>query len=112
MSANRAALRRFWATDQKARGALKLARDAQDYWVLDRARRSLKEVLTLPDVCVYVVQPGAVWETMLDQRIQTTFELGQPIVFAFVRREDALEMRDHGRRMKLAATPAAGMGRA
>jgi hypothetical protein len=112
MSANRAALRRFWATDHKARDGLKLAGDAQDYWVLDRARRSLKEVLNLPDVCIYVVQPGAVWETMLDPWIKTTFELGQPIVFAFMRREDAIEMRDHGRCTKLAATPTATMGRA
>jgi hypothetical protein len=112
MSANRTDLRWLWATNRKTEAALKLARDAQDYWVLDRARRSLKEVLTLPDVCVYVVQPGAVWETMFDQRIQATVELGQPIVFAFMRREDALEMRDYGRRIKLAATPAAAMGRA
>ena len=112
MSANRAALRRLWKTDRKARPALKLARDAEDYLILDRAGRSLKEVLTLDDVCVYVVQRGAVSETMLDPRIQATFELGQPIVFAFLRREDAIEMRDHGRRAKLAATPASAMGRA
>lgn len=110
MSANRAALRQIWRS--KTEASLKLAQDAQDYWVLDRARRPLKEVLTLPDVCVYVVQPGAVWETMLDPRIQATFELGQPIVFAFARREDAIEMRDYARRAKLAATPTAAMGRA
>ena len=112
MSANRAALCRLWKTDRKARAGVELAREAEDYWVLDRARWSLKEVLTLPDVCVYVVQPRAVWETMLDPRIKATFELGQPIIFAFMRREDALEMRDYGRRAELAATPTAAMGQA
>jgi hypothetical protein len=111
MSANRAALRRLWATHRKARAGLKLAQDAQDYWVLDRARRSLKKVLNLPGVCIYVVQPGAVWETMLDPWIKATFELGQPTVFAFMRREDAIDMRDHGRRTKLAATPTDRNGR-
>jgi hypothetical protein len=111
MSAKRAALRRLWKTDRKARPALKLARDAQNYFLLDRAQRSLKEVLTLDDVCIYVVQPGAVCETLLDPRIQITFDLGQPIIFAFMRREDAIEMRDHGRRMKLATTPSSAMGR-
>jgi len=58
VSANRAALCRLWKTDRKARAGVELAREAEDYWVLDRARWSLKEVLTLPDVCVYVVQPA------------------------------------------------------
>jgi hypothetical protein len=58
MSANRAALRRLWRTDRKARTALKTARDAEDYWVLDRARRSLETVLELPNVVVYVVPPA------------------------------------------------------
>ena len=49
---------------------------------------------------------------MLDPRIKATFELGQPIIFAFMRREDALEMRDYGRRAELAATPTAAMGQA
>jgi hypothetical protein len=112
MSANRAALRRLWRTDRKARTALKTARDAEDYWVLDRARRSLETVLELPNVVVYVVPPGGARKTLLDPRIQATYELGQPILFAFMKREDALEMRDYGRRVKLAATPAAAMGRA
>jgi hypothetical protein len=92
--------------------AIKLARDAEDYWVLDRERRPLATVLALPNVVVYVVQPGAVAETMRDPQIELLFAVGQPILFAFMRREDVLEMRDRGCRAKLAATPTAAMWRA
>jgi hypothetical protein len=111
-AARRASLRRLWKPARKARPALKMARDAEDYWVLDREQRSLATVLELPDVVVYVVEPGGAGKALFDPRIQTTFELGQPVIFCFARHEDAIEMRNYGRRLKLAATPSAAMGRA
>src|ERR1700730_12407959 len=75
---------------------MEMARDAEDYWVLDRARRSLATVLELPEVFVYVVQPGAIWETISDPRIEAAFSIGQPVVFAFMRRDDAFALRDYG----------------
>jgi hypothetical protein len=104
---NRDALCRLWG-DLKTAAKLKLARDAEELFVLDRARRSLATVLELPEVCIYVVQPGGAADALVDPKIQETFDLGQPIVFAFMRRADTLELRDYGRRAKLAITPAAG----
>ena len=110
---NRAQRRREqaqWKQGRAAEPILQVAREAETFFLIDQQRRSVETALRDPKVYVYLVQPGAVEETLLDPRIDEAFTAGAPIFLCFARHEDAIEMQSTCRQLRLAMLPA--MGRA
>ena len=97
-----------WVQGRDAKATPKAAQNAEDFILIDRGRRPVATVLQDPAVCFYLVQPGAVTETLADPRIDEAFRAGVPIFLCFARREDAVEMRSACRLVRLAIAPVEG----
>jgi hypothetical protein len=108
---NRAARRRVqteWVQGRDAKATLKTVQNAENFILIDRGRRPVATALQDLAVCFYLVQPGAVTETLADPRIDEAFRAGVPIFLCFARREDAVEMRSACRLVRLAIAPVEG----